>query len=200
MAEKEDILEETEDADDGAEQAKKGLSTALLIKVAIGLAVLLIVLAVTLFFFTSTETDTPDDNTEATQTEQTDDNDDSADIDLASTTDNDNATTDTDVSMNASTAEKALTQILELQQQLTELKAENQKLNKNIEELTTENNDLKKQSDTLSQKTIDSELPLEQLVNTPDLPRDYRRDDYANSPKFELEPKWGEFKTSTKTK
>lgn len=200
MADKDDIPEDDSNQDaEASDEGKKGLSTALLIKVAIGLAVLLIVLAGALFFFTSAEPENPDENTEVAQTETSDDNGDAADIDLPSTSSNDDATTDSETSMKGSTAEKALSQMLELQQKITELETENKELNKEVDDLTNENKELNKELEVFNQGMSSSDIPLDQLVNTPDLPRDYRRNDYANTPKFELEPKWGEFETLTKT-
>lgn len=194
MAEKDDIAEDAKNQDaessEDGEQGKKGLSTALLIKVAIGLAVLLIVLAVALFFFKSAEPEAQEEDTEVTQAVQTDANDDTADTDKP--------TSEPDTSMQSSTAEKALTQILELQQEIKALEAENQELNQEIEDLTTENKDLNKEIEIYNQGMSSADVPLEQLVRTPALPRDYRRNDYANTPKFELEPKWGDFETLTK--
>ncbi len=202
MAEKDDIAEDAKNQDaeasEDGEQGKKGLSTALLIKVAIGLAVLLIVLAVALFFFKSAEPEAQKEDTEVTQAVQTDANDDTADSELASTSDNEKPTTEPDTSMQSSTAEKALTQILELQQEIKALEAENQELNQEIEDLTTENKDLNKEIEIYNQGMSSADVPLEQLVRSPALPRDYRRNDYANTPKFELEPKWGDFETLTK--
>lgn len=204
MAEKEEVvLEESEDNAAEAEESKKGLNTALLIKIAIGLAVLLIILAVVLFFFKSSEQDTAAEDSNSELTEQSDSSNEDGEIALPETpdssADNSDAQTSPDTSSIAS-SDKVLAQILDLQQQISDLKTDNQSLTEKITELTNENNDLKKEVEVFTNQLNSSEMPIDQLVNTRDLPRDYRRDDYANVPKFELEPKWGEFEKPSTAK
>ncbi len=193
MAEKEeDILEETVDNEAEAETSKKGfsLSTALLIKVAIGLAILLIILAAVLFFLKSSTSEDP----AAEVTEQADSNGEDSELALPATPDkSDGETASANETAGIASSDKVLAQMLDLQEQISELKTENQTLTDTVEELTTENSDLKKQLEVFTKQLNSSEMPIDQLVNTRDLPRDYRRDDYANVPKFELKPKWGEF-------
>jgi hypothetical protein len=213
--EQEGILE---DAKEGEEQtdveiSKKGISTSLLIKIAIGLAVLLIILAVSLFFFTGGENTEDAEGTEVTPSEEAQSANDMAEqvqstdaeqtsiVELPMTPDqivqSENGdmtgTPSADGSDAAmSTSEKALAQILTLQEQIARLEAEKQELAKQVETLEQENLDLKKEVEIFSRSKAENEIPLDQLVNNRDLPRDYRRDDYANTPKFDLEPKWGE--------
>lgn len=198
-SDKEDIPERVEEEGSDAGSGKKGLSTSLLIKIAIGLAVLLIVLAGALFFVKSSDQTSSADNSESDNAQQTVEESEvtaSDQPETSATVSDVNTTTNTPA--NTSTSERALAQILELQQQISDLKVENQNLNKNISTLTNENNDLKKEVEVFTTEINSTEIPLDQLVNTQDLPRDYRRETYANSPKFELEPKWGEFENTTK--
>lgn len=197
MAEKEeDILEETVDNEAEAETSKKGfsLSTALLIKVVIGLAILLIILAAVLFFLKSSAPDSASEDPAAEVTEQADSNGEDSELALPATPDkSDGETASANETAGIASSDKVLAQMLDLQEQISELKTENQTLTDTVEELTTENSDLKKQLEVFTKQLNSSEMPIDQLVNTRDLPRDYRRDDYANVPKFELKPKWGEF-------
>lgn len=190
---KEDIPEQVDDEGSDAESGKKGLSTGLLIKIAIGLAVLLIVLAGGLFFFKSSEQTSFAENGELDTTQQTVAENKVIDSDQPKTS---ATVSEESTSTNTSTSEKALAQILELQQQISDLKVENQNLNEEITSLTNKNNDLKKEVEVFTREINSTEIPLNQLINTQDLPRDYRRETYANSPKFELEPKWGEFENT----
>ncbi len=92
-------------------------------------------------------------------------------------------------------AEKALTQMIKLQEQISTLQKEKQALASQVEALTKENSELKNEIEVYTREMSSPDVPLDQLINTPNLPRDYQRDDYANTPKFDLEPKWGEFES-----
>lgn len=213
-----DLLEETADGGEAQESKPKGLSTALLIKVAIGLGVLLIALIVAFFIIppsgdeghTASEDfrsqvepvnqDTaPGTGDAATAT--------SGEIELppvkgsatapvaVSEADNTTASSSPSTETSQGTSDKVLTEILALQKQISALQQDNQNLIKQVEQLAAENDRLKTQVSQLTAQrpSLDEVIADEQLVNNTEMPDTYRADRYRNTPQPELAPKWGEF-------
>lgn len=206
-----DLLEENTDS--GEEQAgkSKGLSTALLIKVAIGLGVLLIALIVAFFFF-SPATDEEDTAGEAVQSEvaavtedmpaDTSDEielppvEDSASAPLAASEAVDTTSTSAPATQTSpATSSELLSEMLALQKQISSLQQDNQKLIRQVEQLVEENDKLKTQVSQLTAQRpdLDEVIADDQLVNNNQVPGYYREDRYRNTPQPELAPKWGEF-------
>lgn len=193
-----DILEESDGGE--AQEKQTGLSTSLLIKIAIGLGVLLIALLVSFFLLSSSgETETTEDNptSESKQVEIADEalglpvmpEPESAD---AAVEMNDVPATGQNTTPPA-TPDKVLSEIIVLQKQVATLQEENQALIKKVQILVQENDVLKSKVDRLANNSPDAVINDEQLVNTGDIPAYYRQNQYANTPQIELEPKWGEF-------
>lgn len=225
--EKQDDLLEEESAKDGAKgeevQPKKGLTTSLLVKVAIGLTVLLIALIVAFFLLSSSpETDSEaSENTEISETTpeataevMTDDvatvTPESGTIELpplAETTppaetnsapDNNTATAVVTTPTSPAPSGNASAE----DKLLSEFVALQKQLNAMQQEnakLIQRVEELNKESETLRTRlpqSTSSNISYtndEQVVNTDDVPLYYRENRYANTPQPELKPQWGEF-------
>lgn len=204
MAENTDEAQET----DAAEKPSKGLSTSLLIKVAIGLSVVLIALIVAFFMMpkesveqTESELETPiEEQVEIEDTETADAETDSIalpDIEEDANTAPETPAVDAEQSATPTTpaSDNVLSEIMALQKQIGGLKQENQKLIKQVEQLVKENEKLKTQVSQLTAQrpSLDEVIADEQLVNNTETPAYFRQQRYRNTPQPELEPKWGEF-------
>ncbi len=206
MAENQDDILEEGDGDE-AQEKQTGLSTSLLIKIAIGLGVLLIALLVSFFLLSSSgETETTEDNptSESEQVEIADADkttDEALDLPVmpepesadAAVEMNDVPATGQNTTTPPATPDKVLSEIIALQKQVATLQEENQALIKKVQILVQENDVLKSKVNRLANNSPDAVINDEQLVNTGDIPAYYRQNQYTNTPQIELEPKWGEF-------
>ena len=206
MAENQDDILEESDGNE-AQEKQKGLSTSLLIKIAVGLGVLLIALLVSFFLFSkSSETDTAEDipANESEQVEMADAEkspDEALDLPVAPGPGSADATEENfdlpasgqSASAPPATPDRVLSEVIALQKQVASLQEENQALIKQIQDLVQENAVLKSKVDRLANNSPDAVINDDQLVNTGETPAYYRRNQYANTPEIELEPRWGEF-------
>ena len=225
MAEqKQDDLLEEAGADENAEESteqKKALSTSLILKIAIGLlAVILIALIVTFFFFPLSDEQADNIETELTQEESSgsennaNSEDTAADetetielppINEAESPSSDNAVAPDGVNAEpnqnaadnaAIPADKILSELLAIQEQLTTLKQEKETLTKQVQQLTRENQALK--SGTALPASDTSGLVVEQEpVLSDEIPPYYQQNNYANTPQPSLDPKWGSTEAPT---
>ncbi|MTI64024.1 hypothetical protein [Methylophaga sp.] len=215
-----DILEEGSGEEPQAK--KKGLSTALLIKIAAGLGVVLIALIVSFFFLSqSADVDTEDteqttqseSEAEAAPTESETESSNTEDTivlpevpsdETAEEPSADNASEfNPAVGLAATGASavsspvtqpttKILSELVALQQQMAGLQEENQMLIKRVEALAKENEALKSKTRQIDNTNPDAIINDEQLVNSDDIPL-YYRESGSGAPQPELEPKWGDF-------
>jgi flagellar basal body-associated protein FliL len=203
--------------DEAAQPQKGGLSTSLLIKVAVGLGVVLIAMLVAFFLLSSSpETDTAEVEAEVSEADSQALNEETSDastdvapanetIELPSLTETATTSETTPATQNnsevagtspATTAktptDKVLSEMVALQKQLDTMQQENQKLIKRVEELTRESETLRQR---LPGSTSSSASPIndEQAGNNSEVPLYYRENRYSNTPQPELKPQWGEF-------
>jgi flagellar basal body-associated protein FliL len=197
------------------EDEPKGLSTKLLLFIAIGLAVTLIALAVVWFLMSSkndaniseeaTDTAVVESGTETTA-ENADNNQETVDLPDIPIATSDETATDTSTATEPATpalpissanaastpniaTDHLLSEIMDLQKQLAQARADNQTLIKQVQTLSSSN-----QSQTGSDSTNPARtpVPLSNIVRNDSLP-DFTKKARPNAANVELAPKWGNF-------
>jgi len=211
---KEEEIKKDNEETDAEETAKKfTLSTSLLIKIAIGLLVLIIAMGAAYFFWPASDADIASNGNDEEEVvegiaenaiENSENEPASIELPLIPTETagadestevsnlTESAVTPATPSTEASVANTA--ELTALQQQITALQAEKDRLNQQVENLTETNQALTQQVSTTKQQ-LSQEQDIETPVTKPRpilRPSTYASDPYKYSPKFELEPKWGE--------
>lgn len=186
------ILEEATDSPE--QQQKNGLTTSLLTKIAIGMAVLLVVLIVLFFFLPrSAEPElsqsSPVNTAEpAEQTELV-----SADNEMAATIELPSIAGATVSPQTGFDSSKVQSQLVSLQQEINALRAQTASLNQRVELLVQENVTLENKLKSLSESTTADSMQVRHAVNTNSTPLFYHQEQFDHTQQLELEPKWGEF-------